>query len=147
MERLAHAGIRSNPGALLTAGAPLLTGAAKQRAGQETGAAVVDMEGYWLAQVTRTYQVPFIALRAVLDPMDYNLPSLVAAIVAGQGRHEWRHAAAALLANPLRVAQLISLASQSWRAQKALRQAARVLVPALVSEASAAQRGAKPHEE
>ena len=134
-ERLAQAGIGTNPGALLTVGAPLLTGAAKQQAGQETGAAVVDIEGYWLAQVARTYQVPFIALRVVLDPIDQTLPALVAAIVADQGRHEWRHAATALV-NPLRIAQLISLASQSRRAQKALRGAAEVLVSALAGQTS-----------
>ena len=138
---LSEAGIAAGRGALLTVPSPLLTVAAKQRAGQETGAAMVDMEGYWLAQAARQHQVPFLAVRVVLDSMEQRLQALVAAIVADQGRHEWRHAARAVLTNPLAIGQLASLAFRSRQAQKALRQAAQVLLPALAAYAAAARHG------
>jgi hypothetical protein len=79
--------------------------------------------------------VPFVALRVVLDAMHHELPELVGAIVADQGRREWRHAARSLLRNPTIVARLIPLANRSWRSQRALHMAARVLAPTLVASA------------
>ena len=117
---------------LLTVPAPLLTAAEKKAARSASGAAVVDMEGYWMAQVAAEHQLPFLAVRAVLDGAHVELPRLVSTIVADGGRNEWRHTARWLLTNPVRLPELLWLAYRSWRAQQALRGAARTLVRALM---------------
>ena len=137
---LAQAGIAASHRTLLTAPSPLLSPAAKRRAGQETSVAVVDMEGYWLAQTARQRQIPFLALRVVLDPVEQALPRFVATIVADQGRHELRHTAKALLINPFSIAGLVLVATRSSRAQRALRQAVQALVPSLTSPAPALEQ-------
>ncbi len=120
-------------GPLLTVPVPLLTGAEKRRAGSETGAALVDMEGYWLAKVAAEHQVGFVGLRVVLDAVDQELPAFVAAIVAAQDRQEWRHTVRWLLTHPWGLPNLVALANRARRARLALRWAVRVLVPALGS--------------
>lgn len=110
-------------GALLTVPAPLLTSKEKHLAGAQTGAIVVDMEGYGMAKAAQEHGVGFLALRAVLDTADRRLPPFVADIIADQGRNEWRHALNALAKRPYLAPQLISLALLSRRAKKTLTQA------------------------
>ena len=129
---------------LLTVPEPLLSPVAKQRAGQETGAAVVDMEGYWLAKAMRERRTPLLLLRVVLDTAEQALPRFVDTIVADQGRNEWGHAARGLLSNPFSLAGMASMAARSLRAQAALRRAVRALAPRLTNGLASAleQRGA-----
>ena len=116
-------------GKLLTTPSPLLTPEEKRRARLRSGALVVDMEGYWMARTAQDHETPFLALRVVLDPVDYLLPQLVATIVADQGRHEWRHTLRSVVARPWSAGRLAPLAYRSWRAQRSLRRLARVLAP------------------
>ena len=122
-------------GGLLTAPAPLLTPAAKEAAGAVSGAIVVDMEGYWMAQAAVDAGVPLTAIRVVLDAMTHQLPQLVANITADGGRREWRHTARALASNPFLLARLAPLAHRSWRAQRAMHQAVGALAPTFAAGA------------
>ncbi len=135
MDQLSQAGQSVSSGPLLTVPTPLLTSDDKRRAGSETGAALVDMEGYWLAKAAAEHQVRFVGLRVVLDAVDQELPAFVAAIVAGQSSQEWRHAVRWLLAHPWGLPWLVALAYRARRARFALRRAVRVLVPTLGSPA------------
>ena len=114
---------RALTGALLTVPEPLLTPKEKRLAGAQTGAIVVDMEGYGMAKAAQEQGVPFLALRAVLDTVDRRLPSFVADIIADGGRNEQRHALRALAKRPYLTPQLITLALLSRRAKKTLSQA------------------------
>jgi hypothetical protein len=120
-------------GGLLTAPAPLLMPATKEAAGAESGAMVVDMEGYWMAQAAADSGVPLTAIRVVLDAMTHQLPQLVADIIADGGKREWHHTAMALALNPFLLARLAPLAHRSWRAQRAMHQAVRALAPMLAA--------------
>ena len=121
---------------------PLLTAEAKRSAGAESGAEVVDMEGFWMARAVAEHgratdrPVRFLALRVVLDQMDQDLPRVVETIIADGGRREWLHAARSALTNPLTLRRLVLLAVHSAQAQRALRRAVAALDPATLASAS-----------
>ncbi len=116
-------------GDLLTSPGLLSTPDQKRRAGLDTGAAVVDMEGYWLAQVAAAHQTPFLALRAVLDGADYTLPKLGARIVEDQGRNVMKHTLRYVFSYWSHGLRLVPLALRSRRAQRTLRRTVRSLAP------------------
>ncbi len=110
-------------GTLLTADALLPLIPDKWQARSNTGADLVDLEGYHLAKAAREAGVPLCAVRVVLDEVDEELPPFVGAIVAAGGRREWLHAGIALVRNPLATKQMVALSSTSRRAGAALRKA------------------------
>jgi adenosylhomocysteine nucleosidase len=67
---LAGAGIPYSTGAILTSHRVLASGAEKRSAKERTGAIAVDMETVALASEAATRNIPFIAIRAVLDEID-----------------------------------------------------------------------------
>ena len=60
---------------LLTVGAPVASRRAKTELWNTHGAGGIDMETYGLALATEQRQIPWIAIRAVLDPASAALPS------------------------------------------------------------------------
>ncbi len=67
---LASAGIAYSTGAILTSHRVLANGAEKRRAKESTGAIAVDMETAALASEAAARNIPFVAIRAVLDEVD-----------------------------------------------------------------------------
>ena len=117
-------------GPVLTVDAPLLSPQAKRRAYNGSGALVVDMEGFWIADAAARRDVPLIGIRAVLDEACFPLPYFVATLVADGGRREWIHAARAM-SDPSALRSLLPLALKSREASRSLRQAAAIILPAL----------------
>ena len=125
---------RAITGSLVTVPAPLLTPAEKQLTGAETGAVVVDMEGYSMAKVAQEHGVPFLALRAVLDPVGRRLPSFVADIITDQGKNnEWRHTLRALFKRPYQLPNFILLGLDYRRAKMSLYQTLLDIRPGLAA--------------
>ena len=120
-------------GDLLTVPEPLLSSEAKLRHGLASGATVVDMEGYWLAQEAAQAGVPLVCVRAVIDEASRDLPSVVADIVAAGGRREWWQVARAMT-KPATARSIVALARKSRQAKAALHRAAQALVPALIEQ-------------
>ena len=88
--------------------------------GQAIGALAVEMESYWIGQVCRESNVPFLAVRAIIDTVDHQLPKYVvqyAHKVGGQSR--WRQASPVLL-RPWWIPGLMRLGAASATAQKSL---------------------------
>jgi nucleoside phosphorylase len=133
-EALTLAGMRVTRGAALTVEVPLLTKEDKERQGQLTGASVVDMETYWIAQEAERAGVPVVSVRTVLDEMEHELPSMVADITADGGKREVYHALRAMR-NPANVGQLVPLAVRARRAASATKKAIQVLLPLLTRDA------------
>ena len=117
------ASMSGTAGTLLTADALLPLIPDKWQARSNTGADLVDLEGYHLAKAAREAGVPLCAVRVVLDEVDEELPPFVGAIVAAGGRREWLHAGIALIRNPLAAQRMVTLSSTSRRASAALRKA------------------------
>lgn len=85
-----------------------------------TGAAAVDLESYSIAAVAAEAGVPFLALRAVLDPAGRAVPSAALAAVSKNGRMDWPALALAIASRPWEVAALVRLAADAAAARRAL---------------------------
>jgi adenosylhomocysteine nucleosidase len=95
-----------------------------------TGCAAVDMESVAVAAVAQTAGIPFIALRVVVDPADFQIPQCALNGLRDDGR---THAAAlikALARRPHELPDLLQLARWYRYALTRLRRAAKVLRPA-----------------
>jgi purine-nucleoside phosphorylase len=82
---------------------------------QSYGAVIVDMEDYWVAAACAQAQIPFLAVRAVLDPAGQSLPDYLPGM-AGQGLG----AVGGVLARPWHGPTLLRLARQMRLAQQSL---------------------------
>ena len=131
---LMSAGIPVTQGRTLTVPEPLMSAEAKQRHGALTGASVVDMETFWIAQEADRSELPLISVRSVIDEMHHNLPDLVARITADGGQREWYHTLRAIR-NPTTISSLVPLATRSRKAAIALRTVVEALVPVLTMDA------------
>jgi nucleoside phosphorylase len=134
MGALITAGMRVTKGSTLTVPTPLMSGGDKQRHGASTGASVVDMETFWIAQEADRAGVPLVTVRTVIDEMHHDLPNLVAHITADGGQREWYHTLRAMK-NPTNVGALVPLATRSRKAVGALRAVVDVLLPVLTKDA------------
>jgi adenosylhomocysteine nucleosidase len=101
------AGIRHARGALLTVKYPLITGAEKRLAAEQTGAIAVDMETAVIAFEAAARAIPFIAMRTIMDTVDHDLAA--AGLADRNGRVRPLKAAAMLVRNPAMVAGVIRL--------------------------------------
>ena len=89
--------------------------AAKLAAHGATGAASVNMEDYWAADVARAAGVPFASIRAVLDSAGEDLPDWISENGESAGRTIVR-----LASHPRRVPGLIRIARQVMIARRNL---------------------------
>lgn len=64
------------------------------------GCSIVDMESAGVAQVARQAQVPFVAVKTVCDPLQRELPPVIAQLLSPDGRVRWRVLAAVLARGP-----------------------------------------------
>lgn len=120
---LSAAGIRIHDGPLLTVASALRTPEVKRAAHQRTGAVAVDMEAAGVAEAARELEIPWLAIKAVVDAAGEALPAFLAGCTTAQGGLRWQ-------------GLLWSLASRRggrtlWRLHRASRQAARGLRRAL----------------
>jgi adenosylhomocysteine nucleosidase len=89
----------------------------------------VDMESWAAANAAREFGIPWIALRAILDPLDSELPAFTREVHQSYVAPALRHA----LKGPRAVAGLARLASQARTASAALEQALKRIGPALAA--------------
>jgi adenosylhomocysteine nucleosidase len=107
-------------GALLTSPAALKTPAEKAAAFRDSGAVAVDMESVAVAEVAAVYQLPFIAVRVIVDTAADTLPPAVVAASREGGVRIGRLLAGLVLA-PGDIAALIRLAGRYRAAMRSLR--------------------------
>ncbi len=91
----------------------------KSRLGQTLPVKVVDMESFWVARQAQQSRIPFLAVRAISDPVDQPLPAIVGRLNAGE-RASTGRMMLALLRQP---AQLPAL----WKLTQNVRLAAKNL--------------------
>jgi hopanoid-associated phosphorylase len=116
-EQLCAAIARQRPvaaGALLTSPQPIGAVAEKARAFRETGAVAVDMESMGVAEVSAAHNLPFIAVRVIVDTAADVLPRAVVS-ASHEGQVNIRRLIGGLVVAPLDLIGLIHLA-RAYRA-------------------------------
>jgi adenosylhomocysteine nucleosidase len=117
-------------GKLLTSPQALLSVADKAAAFRETGAAAVDMESLAVAQVAGSHELPFIAVRVIVDTAADILPRAVIAATRSAGHLQIARLIASLALAPGDLAALIRLLPRYRAASRSLRAVARAGTPA-----------------
>ena len=107
-------------GSLLTSARPIDTPADKAAAFHSSGAAAVDMESAAVAQVAADHQLPFIAVRVIVDTAADRLPQTVVN-ASRAGRLRIGRLLAGLVVAPGEIAQLIRLTQRYRIAMRSLR--------------------------
>ncbi len=90
----------------------------------QTGADILDMESVSVAKVAKQYNLPFLAIRAVADPVSMNLPKAVNHALNAEGEVILSKLLAFLLLHPLELPGLIKLGLHFNAAKKTLKSVA-----------------------
>ncbi len=109
----------------------VLLSAQKRRLHDQTAAAAVDMESHAVAQVAAELGVPFIAIRAIADPLDRDVPSWVTDVVGNDGRPRAGAVIAGVARHPFDVPALMRLGADTEKAIASLRRVALTAGPFL----------------
>jgi adenosylhomocysteine nucleosidase len=107
-------------GNLLTSTHAIETPADKAAAFRNTGAAAVDMESAAVAQIAAKHQLPFIAVRVIVDTAGDMLPRAVVA-ASQAGRVQFARLIGGLILAPREIGSLIRLAQRYRIAMRSLR--------------------------
>ncbi len=107
-------------GNLLTSSHAIETPADKAAAFRATGAAAVDMESAAVAQIAAKHNLPFIAVRVIVDTAADMLPGAVVA-ASRAGRVQFARLIGGLILAPREIASLIRLARRYRIAMRSLR--------------------------
>jgi hopanoid-associated phosphorylase len=102
--------------------APLASRAAKAQLWQAGGALAVDMESRAAALAARRLDLPFAAVRVVLDPAWRSLPPCALMAMREDGGTDLAALLRALALAPGQLGPLALLAADAWRARRSLRQ-------------------------
>jgi adenosylhomocysteine nucleosidase len=107
-------------GRLLSCPRAIATVAQKAALFRETGAAAVDMESLAVAEVATAQQLPFIAVRVIVDSAQDSLPPSVSAAADSAGPLQLWRLIGALACSPAQLAPLIRLARRYRLASRSL---------------------------
>ena len=118
-------------GAIAGANEAVMTAAGKRALYEKTGAVAVDMESLAVAEAAREAGIPFMALRAIADPANRNVPAWALAGVHPDGRTRPFKVLGRVLIRPWEVPALFALARDAEAAFDALRRVADL--PALLA--------------
>ncbi|MGR9115899.1 MAG: phosphorylase family protein [Gammaproteobacteria bacterium] len=99
----------------------------KKTTQRRTQATVLDMESVAIAKVALQNGKPFLAVRAIADPVDMNLPKAIAESLSEEGEVILPKLLAYLVRHPGELMGLIKLGLHFNAAQKTLKQAAQRL--------------------
>ena len=114
-------------GGVLAASAGVLTsGTAKSELAQATGACAVDMESGAVAEAAAHAGLPFLAVRAISDPLEFSPPTVLLDVVRPDGSADLARLLPLLLRRVLTVGTLLRLAADSRAACSALASVARL---------------------
>jgi adenosylhomocysteine nucleosidase len=112
-------------GRLVGSDRPLLTPSAKRAMANDRSAVAVDMESDAVGRAAQRSSVPFMAIRAVVDPVERAIPAWLGEAIGDSGRPRLHVVARGALANPSDVPRLFRLARDRRSALAALSRVAR----------------------
>lgn len=108
---------------------PVVTAAQKRQLADATGCGAVDMESLAVARVALARGVPFIAVRAIADEADQNLPEAAQVAMAGDGSISTGKVLFSLIRHPAQLADLMRLGRQNASAKRTLNRVAHTGLP------------------
>jgi len=94
----------------------------KEWLGNTFNVKLIDMESYWVSEVAASFRIPFLTVRAVLDPVDQSVPRFIGETVDKGMAVRTLRSVAHLATNPTDAPQLIRLSRQVSVARAALTQ-------------------------
>ena len=89
---------------------------------------VCDMETFYLAKLSHQNHIPFLAVRAISDRLDEDIPPELLAVTDGAGRYRFSRALGLLLTKPKLIPASVRLGRNAARASKNLGKAVVSLV-------------------
>jgi hopanoid-associated phosphorylase len=107
-------------GTLLESKTLVSTSCDKQQLQQQTNALALDMESVAIAKVAKAHALPFLAIRAIADPVSMDLPAAVSHAFNAQGDVELGKLLRFLLTHPSELKGLIALGQHFSAAKKTL---------------------------
>ena len=88
---------------------------------EQTGAIAVDMESHVAARLATAHGLPFVALRAIADPLGRALPPAAMIAMRDNGRVDLAAVLKSLARRPQQLGSLLGIALDTRRALRALR--------------------------
>lgn len=88
---------------------------------RSTGASTVDMEGYYVARAAAERNIPFLAVRSVVDTYEQHIPPLISGLAAWPTWSQWLGAALSALVLPWYIPSLATLKRHTQMAEESLR--------------------------
>ena len=117
---LATLGLRYRTGTCVTASQVISHPDAKRQLGLDSNALAVEMEGFWVALACHERNVPFLAVRAIVDTVERPLPDFIAASELDAGSwNRWRRGLPFML-RPWSLTALIRLGGAASKARNSL---------------------------
>lgn len=113
-------------GKLLTSATAIGSLAEKSKLFRQTGAAAVDMESMAIAEIARASDIPFLAMRVIVDSASDALPRAVTAAANSQGHLKIWRLLGTLAREPTELAPLLRLARRYRAANRSMAAVARV---------------------
>lgn len=120
-------------GRLLTSVRPRVSIAEKQDALRRTGAVAVDTESYAVAKIAAASDLPFLAVRVIVDTANDEVPSTLAEVASAQGRIDIGRLILAVVSDPASIAPLLRLSRRYGAARNSLRAVAREVARSAVA--------------
>ena len=120
-------GMRYQVGSSLTVPTPVVDPDEKKHLGEMLQVQIVEMESYWVGQLAAARQVPFLAIRSILDTANQTVPHIGGLSASAQGI-AWGAVAHHLLRKPSDVPRLLRLLWAARQSEKGLTLALRALL-------------------
>lgn len=115
------ASMRVYVGAILETSSPVTLSKDKIQLHKKTGALAIDMETVACARVAKSHGLPFLAIRAIADPVDMDLPEAINHALDEQGNIKLIKLLAFLVLHPAQLPSLIKLGLHFNAAKKNLK--------------------------
>jgi len=120
LQQMLPADITTVNGILANSTVPLTDEQAKRHLAQATGACAVDMESGAIAEVAAAAGIPFIAVRAIIDPLQFSPPQALLSAVYPDGGVNPVRLLALLLKRSVHVNTLLRMGAGMRAARKTL---------------------------
>ena len=117
---LATLGLRYRTGTCVTASQLVSCPESKRRLGLGTDALAVEMESFWIALACRERNVPFLAVRAIVDTAEHPLPDFLATSALNTRTWNRLWSALSVMPHPHWIPSLIRLGGAASKARNSL---------------------------